>query len=118
MVLHLHSLHELRLTANVQIVAPHFDAGSDNGLTMEPEWSDAVEEEPGLAAEVAEGVRVGGVRGEDGDGRWWVRLGCPGERLGEFVVVTAGDGEGEREGWVLGVDEFEGFPDDVFSGEA
>ena len=45
-------------------------------------------------------------------------MGGPQERLRELVAVTASDGEGEREGCVLRVDEFEGFPDDVFSGEA
>lgn len=44
-----------------------------------------------MGAEAAEGMRVGGVGGEDGNGgRWRVGGGGPGEGLGELGGVAAG----------------------------
>lgn len=61
---------------------------------MDPKWAYAVEDELCLAAEAAEGIWVGGVGGKDRDLRWWVGVGGPGERLGQFGSVSACNGEG------------------------
>lgn len=51
MVESLHLLHELGLSGDVKIVGAGFDAGGDDGLAVEAEGADAVEEEPGAAGE-------------------------------------------------------------------
>lgn len=77
MVRRLHSLHELRLAAYVQVIAARFHARGDHRLAIEAKGAHAVEDEPGLGAEAAEGWRVGGIRGEDRNSRWGIGVGGP-----------------------------------------
>lgn len=70
-----------------------------------------------MGTEVAERCRVGGVGGENGDGRWGLlRATSPLKGLVEFGRVSTSESDGfERRG--RGIEEFESFSDDVFAGE-
>jgi len=81
---------------------------------MAAEGAHAVEEEAGLVAEGTEGGRVGGVGGEDGDLGRRVGLSGPFEGLGQLGGVAARYGEG---GEMVGIEEFEGFFEDLLAGE-
>lgn len=84
---------------------------------MEAERANAVEDESGLCAEMAEGIRVGGVGSEDGDGRRWVGLRGPFEGFGQFGGATARKCYGfERGRW--GVEELEGLSYYILTCEA
>lgn len=117
MVFSLHPLHELRLAGDVEVIDASLDAGSDDGVAIDAEGTDAVEEELGAAAEGEERGGVGDVGGDEGDGGRRRGGDGPGEGLGELGRVAAGEGEGFERG-IWSAEELEGFPDNVFSSEA
>jgi len=90
----LHSLHELGLAGDVEVVAAGGYTRGDDGRPVAAEGADAVEEDARAVAKRPEGGGVGGVGGEDGDGRWRIGPGGPVESLGQFGGVAACYGDG------------------------